>query len=33
MDKERNLCNEVGNKCLLRASELLDSETTNRSNG
>ena len=28
MDKERNLWNEVGNKCLWRASELLDSETT-----
>lgn len=28
MDKERNLWNEVGNKCLRRASELLDSETT-----
>lgn len=28
MDKERNLWNEVGNKCLRRALELLDSETT-----
>ena len=25
MDKERNLWNEVGNKCLRRAAELLDS--------
>lgn len=28
MDKQKDLWTEVGNKCLRRASELLDSETT-----
>lgn len=28
MDKQKDLWIEVGNKCLRRASELLDSETT-----